>query len=267
MRRKIVILLVGLSILALIFQVVLYLKPSLFPASSRAGLRVLSAPEGAQVYLDGEAVGKTPYNNEGLTEKEYSVKLEATEGVWEGKVKLNGSTLTVINRELSSIPQGAAGEVLTLEKGQGVVVLSYPDQAQIEVDGKIYEKTPVSVDIPAGEHSFTVSKGNYLKRSIKASIPQGYALTLSVDLALSEPDLTQVTASVITTTPKVIVKNTPTGFLRVREQATTSSKEVARVAPGDELILIEEMGNWSKVRLEDGKEGFVSNTYVDKMKD
>ncbi len=182
-------------------------------------------------------------------------------------MKLNGSTLTVINRELSSIPQGAAGEVLTLEKGQGVVVLSYPDQAQIEVDGKIYEKTPVSVDIPAGEHSFTVSKGNYLKRSIKASIPQGYALTLSVDLALSEPDLTQVTASVITTTPKVIVKNTPTGFLRVREQATTSSKEVARVAPGDELILIEEMGNWSKVRLEDGKEGFVSNTYVDKMKD
>ena len=85
-----------------------------------------------------------------------------------------------------------------------------------------------------------------------------------MDLALSEADLTTVAAPVITQTPQVIVKETPTGFLRVRDKASLSGKEIAQVKPGDSLILLEELTGWDRVRLSDGTEGFVSSTYVEK---
>ncbi len=87
---------------------------------------------------------------------------------------------------------------------------------------------------------------------------------LNVDLALSEADLTQLSAPVISETPKVVVKDTPTGFLRVREKAAVTSQELAKVAPGDELVLLEELDEWVRIRLSNGTEGYVSSTYVEK---
>src|SRR5690606_10473509 len=107
----------------------------------------------------------------------------------------------------------------------------YPADADIEVDGKFYGKTPTTVDVEPGEHSFALSKQGFLKRSIRAYVPEKYNLTVSVDLALSEADLTNITAPPITETPKVKVKSTPTGFLRVRDKPSTSGKEIGRVSP------------------------------------
>lgn len=231
--------------------------------SDKAGLRVLATPQ-AQVFIDGSEVGNTPFEDTNLSKKEYEVKVLSGEMVWQAKVRLSAGTLTIINRELAKDTTSSAGETLTLEKGKGVTVISSPDGADIEIDGKVYGKTPTKVDIEPGEHTFNISKGNFLKRSINASVPQNYNLILNVDLALSEADLTNINTPVITQTPMVVVKSTPTGFLRVREKASTSSKEVSQVKPGDELVLLEELPSWNRVRLPDGTEGYVSTSYIEK---
>lgn len=62
----------------------------------------------------------------------------------------------------------------------------------------------------------------------------------------------------------VVVKKTPTGFLRLREKATTASPEAGRVYPGTELILLDESDRWDKVRLISGVEGYVLKLYVER---
>ena len=49
--------------------------------------------------------------------------------------------------------------------------------------------------------------------------------------------------------PKIIILNTPTGFLRVREEPTISSLEIGRVKPQEEYELIEEGDGWFKIKV------------------
>src|SRR3989344_3290663 len=169
---------------------------------ARSGISIISDPEGAVVFMESKEVGKTPYEDKNLDVKEYNVKLE---------------------------------------RGKGMTVISNPSDSEVEVDGKIYGKTPINIDVAAGEHTIVISHTSYLKRSIRANLPENFNLTISADLALSEADLTSVSAPVITQTPEVEVIDTPTGFLRVRDKASTAGKEITRVNVGDTLILLEEL--------------------------
>lgn len=230
------------------------------------GLSIMSIPDSATVFLDNKEAGKTSFEDKTLNVKEYLVKLNKDGASWQGKVKLTGGTVTIINRELAKGQASSSGEILSLSKGRGATIVSSPSDADVEVDGKSFGKTPILINLPSGEHTILISHANYLKRSIRANLPQGYNLTVSADLALSEADLTTVAAPVITQTPEVIVKQTPTGFLRVRDKGSLSGKELAKVNVGEKLVLLEEQGDWDRVRLSDGTEGFVSSSYVEKVK-
>lgn len=230
----------------------------------KSGISVLSTPNEATVFLDGNEIGKTPFEDRNLEVREYNVKLEKEEASWQGKVKLTAQTLTIVNRDLAKDQASSSGEILTLDKGRGVTVVSNPSGAEVEIDGKVFGKTPLNINITSGEHIINLSYPNYLNRSIKVTLPNNFNLTVSVDLALSDADLTTISAPVITQTPEVIVKQTPTGFLRVRDKGSLLGKEIAQVKPGDTLILLEELSGWDRVRLPDGTEGYVSSTYVEK---
>lgn len=236
----------------------------LFGIKPKSGISVLSTPDGAAVFLDGKEVGKTPYEDKNLSVKNFLVKIEKDQAIWQGKISLVAGTVTVINRDLSKDISSFSGEILTLKRGQGITIISNPGEASIEIDGNAFGKTPQTLDIASGEHVILLTHTNYLNRSIKANLPDGFNLTVVSDLSLSEADLTTISTPVITQTPEVIVRSTPTGFLRVRDKASTGGKEVAQVKPGDSLILLEEQGNWDRVRLSDGTEGFVSASYVEK---
>lgn len=265
MKKTLLFFLVVLSVVLLILrfsgkfsEIILNIKP-------KSGISVLSLPAGAKVFLDGSEVGQTPYENQNLEPKEYLVKI-AKEGMsWEGKVKLQPETLTVINRELSGDGAFGAGEILSLEKGQGLTLVSSPSSAEVEVDGQSYGRTPLFVDIAPGEHTISLSHADYLKRNIRAKVPDNFNLKISANLALSEADLTTIATPPIKTTPELKVLNTPTGFLRVRDKPSTAGKQIEEVKPGDTLILLEELPGWDRVRLADGKEGYVSSSYVEKQ--
>jgi hypothetical protein len=274
-KKFLLIILAFLSIVALAIRFGAEPLMDYIGSNQRAGLRI-EANKKSQVLINGELVGETPFQNENLKTGEYLITLTPPEAtseaeasvsahLWKGYVHLNNGTLSVINRELESQAVLSSGEIITLKKGSGVNVVSTPGEAMVSVDGKDYGRTPVTIQsLTPGEHQFVLSRENYLKRSIRVTLVEDYALTLAVDLAISEADLSKSATIPTTTSSDVVVKQTPTGFLRMREDSTVNAKEVTRIAPGEKLTLIEEKTGWSKVRTKEGKEGWVSSAYIQK---
>lgn len=268
MRKVIFLLLIFISLLVLVLRLGGGPVAKFLGIQQRAGLRV-DAAEAGLVSIDKKQVGSTPWQDENLSVDDHLVEITA-EGsqsarLWQGVVKLNEGTLAVVNRDLGDDQAHSSGEVITLEPGKGAVVISNPTGSDVEIDGKMSGKTPLSVgDLVPGEHMFVLSHSNYLKRSLRVNLADNFLININVDLAVSEPDLTNVAVAPISANQRVIVKKTPTNFLRVRAEANQNSIEVERVLPGDSLVLLEELPNWDRVRLADGKEGYVSSSFVDK---
>lgn len=264
MKKVLVFLAVFVSLVVIAVRILTIPISKYLGVEQKAGIRVLSEPQPAQVFIDGENLGKTPFENQDLMAKEYLIKVQSGDALWEGRVNLQSGILTVINRELSNQVTSSAGEILSLNPGKGAIVISRPNSADIEVDGKYVGKTPMPLGVETGEHTFNISHPNYLNRSIRAYVPPDYNLNISVDLAISEADLAQVNTPPLISTQEVVVQDTPTGFLRVRDKASLNGQEIARVLPGDKLVLLEDQGLWFRVRLSDGKEGFISSSYAKK---
>lgn len=270
MKKIIVWFLIIISLSALLFRFSDKITEIVLGVKQTSGISVLSEPSDAIVYLNEKQVGQTPWGEKGLDIGDYLVKIEKGKASWQGRVKLTGGTVTVVTRDIATDSASAAGEVLTLDKGKGLTVISNPSDSLVEIDSQPYGKTPITVDIKSGEHTILVSHQNYLPRSFSADLPDNFNLTVSVDLASTEADLTATAppssspSSVTTQTPTVLVKQTPTGFLRVRDKPNLNGKEIVQVKPGESLVLLEELKSWDKIRLSDGREGYVSSAYVEK---
>lgn len=266
MKKIIVWFLIIISLGALLLRFSDKITEIVLGVKNTSGISVLSEPSGAVVYLNGMQVGQTPWGGKDLDIGDYLIKIEKGRASWQGKVKLTGGTVTVVTRDIATDSASAAGETLTLDKGKGLTIVSNPSDSLVEIDGQPYGKTPITVDINSGEHTMLVSRQNYLPRSFSADLPDNFNLTISVDLASKEADpvVFATPVSVVTQAPEVYVKQTPTGFLRVRDKPNLKGKEVAQVKPGENLILLEELGSWDRVRLSNGTEGYVSTAYIEK---
>lgn len=71
-------------------------------------------------------------------------------------------------------------------------------------------------------------------------------------------------SDLVESTPKVTIKETETGWLKVREASSSASKEVSRVNPGENYNLLEETTDWFKIQLENGTDGWISSNYAEK---
>jgi uncharacterized protein YgiM (DUF1202 family) len=67
------------------------------------------------------------------------------------------------------------------------------------------------------------------------------------------------------TLPKVVIIDTPTGFLRVRSASSTASLEINRAIPGETYEMITETNGWFEIKLKDGKTGWISGQYAKKQ--
>lgn len=265
MRKTLFSLLVCLSLVVLAVRFGSKPMSQFLGYQSKAGLKITSTPE-AMVSVGGLAVGKTPYQNENLKVGEYQISLQSDKSSWQGAVKLTAGTLSIVNRELSPSIASSSGEILTLDSGSGVVITSNPGAAEVEIDGKVYGETPLAIsDLPPGDRTFILSKNNYLKRSVRALVPQKMSLHIAVDLAVSEIDLGTISTPSVAPAIKLVIKQTSTGFLRVRDKPSLSGVEVGRLSPGESVIQLEELPGWFKVKLDNGTEGYVASSYVQKQ--
>lgn len=301
MRRKILFLGIAIGFVVGLVFLVRFLLLSRVPSQ---GVLKVSANTRARVFLENREIGKTPLENK-VNPGEYTVKLvpdgaTTTYSTWQGRVVIGANILTYINRDLSDSELTSAGEMLWLEKGIGnkaeLAVISVPDGASVVLDDQSKGVAPISLtDLSAGDHTLVVTSPGFEPRTIKVKLTSGYKLNASISLALSPsqiaaqetPDATaDASASAAlsqspTPTPTrtklptaekpktVKITATPTGFLRVRKEASTAADEIGRVKPGETypVMDIQVEGSeirWYKIDMGDGKQGWISAEYAEK---
>jgi hypothetical protein len=266
------------------------------PGSSKSALRVDSSPK-ATIFLDGKHIGQTPFYDEKIQSGEYTLKIvpETSTGIslvsWEVKIKLSPDVLTFVNRDLKETDDLSSGEILNLEtistKDSGeIMIVGDPDGASVKLDGQEKGITPLLLkDIPAGDHEVVLGAVGHADRIIRAQVTNGYKVVVNAQLAavsrgadeipITTPTSTQ-SAKPITGSPtpkktipsgkaSVRILETPTGWLRVRMGPNLSATEEAKVNTGDILLYLGEEGEWFKVEYQEGKEGWISSQYAQKI--
>jgi len=264
-----------LIIVGLILGIVFFIVGSFKPKS--AGIKIETTPA-ANVFIDGEQVGRTPYNG---TRKpgEITIKLipesfEAPLAPFETKVTLVAGIETIVRREFGESDEASSGEIISFEKVGGkeasLAVVSIPDAAQISIDGSVRGFAPYKTSsIVPGEHQIIVYAPGFSEKSFSIGTVEGHKLTVVVKLrpngdeVLSDED----EAPEEPKQEEVEILSTPTGFLRVRSEPSTAGEEVAQVEPGERYPYLDkdEDTGWFKIEYEDGEEGWVSNQYAKKV--
>lgn len=270
---------------SLIFGGIVFFSFQLFTKSQteRGALQVTTNPN-SSVYLDGKLIGKTPLCKckpaEMLKSGEYSLRLVPVDtklNEFQEKITITKSVLTVVDRRFGE-SASSEGSVISLNPLKDAVatelfVLSFPDQAEVFLDNNLIGITPLQVkNITASDHALRVRKAGYTEKAVRIKTAKGYKLIaniyLGVDDSFISPTPTPPTASpsaALSTASRVTILQTPTGFLRVRSQATIASSEITRVSPGDSFELLEESDGWYKIKLSDGTLGWISAQYAEKQ--
>ena len=251
--------------------------------SNPAALQVTAKPE-ASVFLDGKHIGKTPFFSDHLKEGEYTLKVTVSETSYVDKITLSEGTLTVVNRELASNYLAQSGENLSLVSGKdGLFIISLPSEADVTIDGSYSGKTPIlTKDIEMGDHKIQLVKEGYVEREFAVKTSSKYQVLADVTLASQiakgiginskEPPKLE--------TERVLVLNTPQGFLKVRKDPSLSSEEIGRVTSGNEYKILQETKEWFQISFEGpsspasqrgerageaGQSGWISAAYAQKV--
>lgn len=256
-----------------------------------AGMRVDATPK-SKVFINGQFVSDTPFEKEDLIPGEYVVRVEPldkTSGIqsWEGKVKLFSGSLTYVNETLNADSSLAGSQILWLEKipsskvGE-LTVVSTPDRGRVYLDGREKGLAPILLrDIAPGDHEIRISLEGHSDQIIQGKILSGYRLNAIVKLSKSSfaKKIKPVTTDSIMpvtvlgsasqsgtlTKPYVVIKDTPTGFLRVRTAPNLVASEAAKVNPGEKFALVAEAAGWSQIKIGDGT-GWANDLYLEKVK-
>jgi len=280
--KKLALLAIVLVLIGAGAYAIFVLKPK-----SPAGLKVNTTPN-TSIFLNDKLIGKTPYDDK-QPAGEYVLKLipeesSSTVATWQGKIVLRPSLQTYVSRDLGESEVTSGGETLSFEKisvnQAEVEVSAVPDGSVVLFDGQDRGAAPQLLsDVLPGEHDIEVSSPGFISRTVRAVAISGYKLSVAFQLALNktaEASSSATPAANVTGTPgktdtktttgkpTIQIKDTPTGFLRVRGGPSTSATETAQVKPGETYPLLDESDGWYKILVDD-KEGWVSGRYADKL--
>jgi hypothetical protein len=186
------------------------------------------------------------------------------------------------NFSLASIPDGAIVKVDEVSQGFTPVLLKAmtPGTHRFQVSLPSYKDVEESVNIAEGfQMNVTVKlakqKATELTEEIEVASDSAEASD-SADVATSSasksptpkttaktsPTPTSRTGGSTTSEETVTIKETGTGWLRVRETPSSGGKELAKVDVGETFPYFEKQSGWYQIEYEKGKKGWVSGTYV-----
>ena len=176
----------------------------------------------------------------------------------------------------------SAGEIFTTLKmdkppksgGYGeVYVETEPQGAIITLDNDEKGVAPVILsDVLRGDHELSVYMPGFFRRTQKVNIDTGYRVNASFKLSIDQsqkkptpkPENKESTPSAQTTSVSfVVIKDTPQGWLRVREDASIDASESAKVKPGERYEFSDEKSGWYKIKFNGNTNGLVSGSFID----
>jgi hypothetical protein len=263
------------KILILVLASVFLSGCSLSPKKS--GLEIISYPT-AKVYINSKEMGSTPYKNLDLKPGDNEVKLVTGTREWKKTVELQNNINTIIDWQFGDDTNGDSGYILYLEKTgdkkTSLLVNTTPDKTTIKIDGEVKGLSPLKVNsLNEGDRQLTVSFPGYKDINVFMKAINGYQLVVNAKLAEEKNNVDQIIETQKEATSsglsmdqgkKVKIKETETGWLKVRESSSSSSKEVTKVKPGESYVLLDEETDWYKIDLGSSKNGWISATYASK---
>lgn len=273
----------GLPIILAVLAFCIFLIVMNAQSNGSGALQVTSIPK-SSVYLNGRLIGTTPLckcdGKNMLAIGDYTIRLVPVDtslsgDVFEQKITISKAVLTVVDRTFG--PGATAnGSVITLTpltdpKQAHLSVVSFPSGVDVSVDESPKSKTPYALSmITESDHDLTLSKIGYKDKNIRIHTVNGYLLSVVAFLGVdpsalnSSPSAQLASPSVAPGKQMIVISETPTGFLRVHQEASITSAEIAQVKPGQEFVLEQENGKWYQIKLPDGKLGWVSSDYAEK---
>lgn len=245
--------------------------------SRKSAIEINSYPV-AKVFLDGKEVGMTPYKNRSLLPKEVEVKLITNDNQWSKKIKLQNNISTVVDWEFGKDNQSSGGYVLYLEKTgdknkAGIMINTTPAKSTVIIDNEVKGLSPIRIsNIGEGDKHLALSYPNhktidiFMKSVLEYQLVVDAVLPEETVIIKEEEEKNQDITTEISNIPTVIVKikETETGWLRVREASSSAAKEIGRVIPGESYPLIYEKTDWYNIDLGNGKNGWISSSYGEK---
>lgn len=280
MKRTLIIVIVSL-----IFAIALFLVYQFVfnKNSGKGALQVTASPE-SKLYLNGKFIGQTPFpKTEGqniFQSGEYTLRIvpnDTTFTAYEEKITITKSTLTVVDRKFgqSGTAEGSVISLLPVPNNKEIqlLVLSFPEKADVYVDSNMVGTTPLLLkDLTQSDHKLKIKKDGYREKLIPIRTPEGYKLQVVAYLGIDTdiaPSTTPTPSASPSASPtptgtvkKVVILQTPTGFLRVRDQASITGTEIGQVVPGDVYSVVDEKTNWYSITLKNGKTGWISSDYA-----
>jgi hypothetical protein len=235
-----------------------------------SGLLIETSPA-STVYINGEEVGRTPYTSL-KSPGEITLRLIPDSfGMpltpYEEKIGLVSGVETVVRRYFGANETFTEGEVLSFEKltsknTSGITVITDPENVQVTIDGVSKGISPYTTqEIEDGVKKIKLSAEGLKDREIEVNLISGYKLVAFIKLSKIETaKKVEVEEDVV---KMVKILETPTGFLRIRKEASSSAAEVGRVKEGEEYELMGEsaQGDWYKISPKEGVTGWVTNQY------
>lgn len=237
-----------------------------------SGLLIETSPA-STVYINGEEVGRTPYTS---IRKPGEITLRCIPdsfgtplAPFEEKISLVSGVETVVRRYFGISDVFTEGEVLSFEKmpdrnATGITVVTEPENVQIRVNGADRGVTPFTTKtVNEGITKLNLVAAGYKDREVEVNLVKGYGLIAFIKMSKTEAVVLPDNEEKETGVKVVKILDTPTGFLRVRKEASSSAVEVGRVNEGEEYNLIEESnaGDWFKISPLQGVEGWVTAQY------
>ncbi len=263
-----------------------------------SGLQIVANGGEADIYLDNQKIGVTPFEDEKRHPGEYILKLVPQNHKlesWSRKIILTTGAMTTVERYFSEDGKRDGGLIVYLstvnDKMSQVEIITDPDEATVYFNKENKGKTPVTIyDVPAGNQEIIIKKTGYEDKIHKVDTVSGYKLSLIYDLIpekatnkatptpsgkktlgasdsakTASPTLKPTLASKKDNLIEVIETGTPGHWLNVRGEPTVSASASARVYTGDQFALLEEQNGWIKIEYEKGKFGWVNSEYVKKL--
>ena len=290
MRRKL-----GFLIILVVFILIVagFLKLLSSRSPKEGELRVEASPA-VSIFLDNKHVGRSPIR-EKVVAGDYTLRLVPDSGTgdiapFEGKITIGNNLLTFVNAVLAESELSSAVDILWLEKSVAkkpeLSVITNPDGASVVIDDTTKGVTPLTIqDLEAGDHTLTIASPGFLTRTMKIKLTSGFKLIASLKLALSTaapPEETSTPSGTPTPTlkggtktatssatlppkPYAVIKDTPTGFLRVRMDPSTAATESGRVNPGEKYHIYDEKSGWFQISYDGTNKGWISGQYAEKV--
>jgi len=197
------------------------------PNKDAIELSVITIPNNVIVKLDNQPEGFSPLSIKDVTEGDHAITLTAP-----GYQEMNIQAQTkkgyklVVSATLAKAPEALANDT-SASSSAALTATPTPTGKLISPTPKVTGKaTPTPTKKPTS--SSTASSSAILDR------------------------------------PYVVIKDTPTGWLKVRQEGNSTATEITKVNPGEKYTYLEANDSgWYKITLTNGDEGWISSKYAE----